>query len=914
MLELYGARILGCCTPPPPCVGSITGLKIYDQVTDAPAAGVPMLTNGVTIDLGDLPDNYYIAAEINGDLTSVDLTLDGQSQGCENDQPYTWPNGAENNVNWNGGIGTFTLNVKAYVQDDCQGQICDQETVTFTIDCEDGLECPPDITIECNDSNDPIYTGEPTFDCDPNAVITHMDESTQGNDPDDCDFYNYTITRTWTATVNGGPGSCTPTTLVRYSGTCNDGPDSFDPTIFGSCVKSATDLVPIGGNRNASCQDDIICIETSENPGWEFTITSQGDLSFTGITGIFYYPIGDTGTGNDGNSSSCPSTFSFTANFYLNGNLQQSVTESIQGNQYDLVEINLSTPIDADNNDKIKVEILGNPTSSSCDLIELKELEFMGCCGSGTGSCNEDLVEYSGECNDGPDSFDPTIFGSCVKTATELVPIDGKDNASCQDDIICIETSENPGWEFSITSDGALNFTGIVADLLFPSSGNSSSCGSFSFTVDFYLNGNLQHSTTESIPKGQTVSKVINLPTPIVANFNDIIKVEILGNPTSSSCDLLELTKLRVKGCCGDPNPPTETFTCEQEITVEDTEKPELTCPSDVTIECDESTDPSNTGSPTNVSDNCDPDPEVTKTEVSTKGNDTDECDFYDYTITRTWRVEDACGNFNTCVQKITVKDTEKPELTCPSDVTIECDESTDPSNTGDLTGVSDNCDPDPEVVGGGATTQGNDPDNCDFYNYTITRFWRVEDACGNFNECVQVITVKDTEKPELTCPSDVTIECDESTEPSNTGIPTNVSDNCDLSPDVTKTDESTQTNNGSCTDNQFTITRTWRVEDACGNFNTCKQIITVEDTTNPETCEPDDKTIECLGESDNENAAEDWNDDNIQKLEDCSSDVCGDITVTSDFDYTNLNPDCGETGTLLVIYTITDDCGNSVP
>jgi len=60
--------------------------------------------------------------------------------------------------------------------------------------------------------------------------------------------------------------------------------------------------------------------------------------------------------------------------------------------------------------------------------------------------------------------------------------------------------------------------------------------------------------------------------------------------------------------------------------------------------------------------------------------------------ITRVWTATDECGNATTCEQTITVIDTEIPNLICPPDVTLNCDQATDPSIAGGSAIVSDNC------------------------------------------------------------------------------------------------------------------------------------------------------------------------------------------------------------------------------
>lgn len=102
----------------------------------------------------------------------------------------------------------------------------------------------------------------------------------------------------------------------------------------------------------------------------------------------------------------------------------------------------------------------------------------------------------------------------------------------------------------------------------------------------------------------------------------------------------------------------------------------------------------------------------------------------------------------------------------CPANITIECDESTLPANTGTATG-SDNCDSTPSVTYDDTPAAGGCPQEG-----TITRTWTVTDDCGNSDSsCVQVITIEDTTDPEIDCPPDATIECDDSILPNDVGV-----------------------------------------------------------------------------------------------------------------------------------------------
>ena len=98
-----------------------------------------------------------------------------------------------------------------------------------------------------------------------------------------------------------------------------------------------------------------------------------------------------------------------------------------------------------------------------------------------------------------------------------------------------------------------------------------------------------------------------------------------------------------------------------QIITVTDNTPPTFTAPEDAVIDCTESTDPSNpnVGDVTDEADNCTMSLEATYNDVITEGNCAGN-----YIITRTWSLQDDCGNkAEDQVQVITVEDKEAPEL-----------------------------------------------------------------------------------------------------------------------------------------------------------------------------------------------------------------------------------------------------------
>jgi len=295
---------------------------------------------------------------------------------------------------------------------------------------------------------------------------------------------------------------------------------------------------------------------------------------------------------------------------------------------------------------------------------------------------------------------------------------------------------------------------------------------------------------------------------------------------TISSCELIIKRFWTAEDACGNAT------SCTQQIHTFDLTPPQIICPPDKTIECDATTDPQNTGL-AKATDNCAQNPAITFLDDSLQ---TTPCE---WVITRTWEATDGCGNSSSCSQRITRTNLTPPEISCPADITIDCNQSSDPSFTGSVS-ATDNC-------GGELSFSFNDQAiEISICISQINRTWTATDACGNVSVCSQTIYIADTTSPTIVCPPDISIPCDASSEPANTGTPS-LSDNCDANVNSSFQDEIVQFDN--CT---TLIHRTWKATDNCGNQSSCLQTITLFDTTTTTTIScPPDLTIDCNSPSD---------------------------------------------------------------
>ncbi len=280
----------------------------------------------------------------------------------------------------------------------------------------------------------------------------------------------------------------------------------------------------------------------------------------------------------------------------------------------------------------------------------------------------------------------------------------------------------------------------------------------------------------------------------------------------------LTVTNASANGCSN---------TCTRTIEVGDTTPPTASNPAPVTVLCLAAVPASNTEVVTTEADNCGT-PSVAFVSDATDGKKCPE------TITRTYRVSDACANSILVTQTITVADTTPPTASNPAPVTVLCLAAVPASNTDVVTTEADNCGTPSVAFVSDATDGKKCPE-------TITRSYRVSDACANSILVTQTITVADTTSPTASNPAPVTVQCLAAVPASNTDVVTTEADNCGT-PSVAFVSEANEGN--SCPE---TITRSYRVTDACANSILVTQTITVADTTPPTASNLAPVTVQCL-------------------------------------------------------------------
>ncbi|MBL0315294.1 MAG: hypothetical protein IPP69_05745 [Flavobacteriales bacterium] len=325
---------------------------------------------------------------------------------------------------------------------------------------------------------------------------------------------------------------------------------------------------------------------------------------------------------------------------------------------------------------------------------------------------------------------------------------------------------------------------------------NSTTCDqTFTWTVD------TEDPTLNNVPDDIT-GQCIDIPSPSVVtgsdNCDSDVFVDYDEEQLSEFCPVTIIRTWTAYDNCGNSHAESQT------IVIDDTIDPILIgVPADTTVEC------SSVPAPAVVTfeDNCAFDLNV---ELAVSSPVADECGYH---FTRTWSVQDYCGNVATATQVVTVRDTTDPVFTsCPQGGDLGCNPEEIPAAGGAI--ATDNCgEPTIVVLPGDIVADG-----C--YR-SFTRTYKAYDSCGNDAYCYQTFTwTVDTQDPAFTqCPTAVNLGCNPTEIPFSETL--EATDNCGI-PVVTYT--TSDLSQDGCFHSQ---TRYFTATDACGNTSTCAQTFT---------------------------------------------------------------------------------------
>ncbi len=272
----------------------------------------------------------------------------------------------------------------------------------------------------------------------------------------------------------------------------------------------------------------------------------------------------------------------------------------------------------------------------------------------------------------------------------------------------------------------------------------------------------------------------------------------------------------------------------DQFIRISDLVGPKIICPTNVTVTADALGCAASVTLPTAVvSDNCSGVASVGIKSafgtINTNGGTIEKVPIGTHTFT--YISTDKCGNETTCSVLVTVRDDLSPVAICSEKKIISLTRNgsaTVVAKTFDA-GSSDNCtldrmeckrmDKSTAILGTFVVF------DCQDVGKIVPVLLRVYDLSGNYNDCVTDVEVRDRFTPEVTCPANLTIDCESDyTDLTKFGTPT-VVENCTFT--LTSNDSIAKQK---CGDAQ--IFRRFTALDKSGQKGTCTQTISVVNQT----------------------------------------------------------------------------------
>ncbi|GAA4318703.1 hypothetical protein GCM10023184_03070 [Flaviaesturariibacter amylovorans] len=743
---------------------------------NAPAT-FPVGTTNVTWTVTDIHGNSQTAVQ---SVTVSDrerpvvrtnsFTISLDASGAAAITPEAVDNGSTDNcgIDWisidkttfdcsNVGANTVTLTVT-----DIHGN---RQTGTAVITVEDKvapvITCPADVTLNCQNPSAPAATGTATAtDACGIASITHSDVSTRVADVNNAAHYNYTITRTWTATDNNGNRSQCVQTITVKDVTAPVPQVMNLPTVTAECAAAVT-----APKATDNCAGTVTA--TTVDP---LTYSAQGTYT---IRWVYTDPAGNTSTQNqtvivkdvtppviscafnitvNTAPNSCGAVVTYNAPSASdncgNGTLPTSLPgytyKGTYGGHTYFISNTATTPEDA----HAKAVALGGHLVTISDAQENAFVSAM--------SPNYIWIGFT----------DRAVEGTYKWITSEPVSYTrwngGEPNnagGGQGEDWAVINWGPNGTWndwyytasalyvvEFEGGSIPTRLVSGLGSGATFPigtttetweavdAGGNRATC---SFTVTVVDN---QNPTIVGMPANISVSNdagvcgaVVNWTAPTSADNCTGHSIARIAGPASGSVFPIGTTTVTYRATDASGRTATASFT----VTVSDTEAPAITgLPADISVLTDAGVCGARvTWTAPRSTDNC------TGHSISQVAGPASGSVFPVGTTTISYRAVDAKGNNVTRSFTVTVADKEAPVLVgVPADVTVECDAV--PAAA--VVTATDNC-----AAGAVQFAETRTDGNCGF-NYTLTRVWTVTDIHGNVTSATQVITVQDTKAPSL--------------------------------------------------------------------------------------------------------------------------------------------------------------------
>ena len=571
------------------------------QDTTAPTFTVPAdITVECDVDVNDLTLTGDVTDEADNCSTNLDATFtDSVADGnCANESVIT---------------RTWSLT------DECDNTTTLVQTITVQDTTAPTFTVPTDITVECDvDINDLTLTGDVTDEadnCSTNLDATFTDSVADGNCANES-----VITRTWSLT-----DECDNTTTLVQTITVQD-------------TTAPTFTVPT--DITVECDVDINDLTLTGD------VTDEADNCSTNLDATFTDSVAD---GNCANESVITRTWSLTDECDNTTTLVQTITVQDTTAPTFTVPTDITVECDVDIND---LTLTGDVTDEADNCSTNLDATFTDSVAAGN-CANESIITRTWSLTD-----------ECDNTTTLVQTITVQDTTAPVFDVdlpsdITLECDMVPDVATITATDNCGNATVTVEETTTAGSCDNAFTLVRTWTASDDCGNSIQHTQTITVEDntGPTFNEV--LPADANAECDAVPVAETLTAIDNCGSATVTFEENITNGACiGDfiiERTWTATDICDnttvhtQIITVQDTTPPALVTPFDenVTAACDDI--------PTRpdlvFEDACSNNIDVEFDETSTQQND-----FEDYQIIRTWTVTDDCGNDAVFTQTINVE------------------------------------------------------------------------------------------------------------------------------------------------------------------------------------------------------------------------------------------------------------------